>query len=965
MLENYWHDWCAVCEESEFDSSPDLPYALLGKTWACSDFVARNCIRYPAVFNSLNKEGFQLPRSFKDYQELVSGITKSVGDETTLMKQLRELRQQEMMRIAWRDLNSLADDEMILGELSDFAEAIVSVTLKYLEKQQAEIYGMPHDSNGQEQVLLTFAMGKMGGRELNFSSDIDLIFAFAEDGETSGPRKTSHYEFYLSVIRKLVKVLDEVTADGFVYRVDIRLRPFGDSGPLAMSFSGMENYYQSQGRDWERYAMIKAKLITGREKDKKYLQSLLTPFVYRRYLDFGMIESIREMKAMINAQMKRKGMKQNIKLGRGGIREIEFIGQTLQLIRAGREPELRERSIIKVLTFLAEKKYLKKEDVEKLIYAYWFLRKLENRLQMRRDMQTHELPDDVLASDEIERQALCLAMNFTTWDELMEKLLQYQTSVDIIFQNLISADMEEDERSSVSPIVLFWDDLENSEEIQKHLIGLNYRDADEIFKLLIQLRSSAQLKQLTSEGHDRLAQLVSSLLYNVTDYDNQGELFERVTRLIKALAGRKVYVSLLVEYPQAQKKMLQLCAASEWFTTRLINHPILLDSLLTIELNTDVVAEQQNDIKQLLEIELDQIEAQDATHSNSYVDDENLEQQMDRMRQFKRKTVFSVAVSDVFYQQSVELVSDRLTNLANVLLEKILDISWRVMVAKYGQPVCVVEGETCYPTMSIVAYGKMGGNELGYGSDLDIIFLHNSGGEKQNTDGEKSLDNQHFFARVAQRVIHFLNTRTYSGVLYEADTRLRPNGQSGLMVSSVAAFELYQREKAWTWEHQALIRARFVTGNALIEQEFDRIRSSILRQSVDAGQLLKDVVAMREKMREHLASKSTDFDIKQDTGGLVDIEFMTQAGILIHAEEDKQCIAHTATLELINELKQVGWYRVEEAEELSQAYRYFRKLKNWQNLQCIADSRDASAYRDKVVVIWNRLMPKAIGDIEK
>ena len=961
IVENYWHDWCAVCEKSEFDFFPDLPYALLGKTWACSDFVARNCIRYPAVFNSLNKEGFQLSRSFKDYQELVSGITNSVSDETTLMKQLRELRQQEMIRIAWRDLNSLADDETILGELSDFAEAIVSVTLLHLEKQQAEIYGMPQDSKDREQALLTFAMGKMGGRELNFSSDIDLIFAFAEDGETSGARKTSHYEFYLSVIRKLVKVLDEVTADGFVYRVDIRLRPFGDSGPLAMSFSGMENYYQSQGRDWERYAMIKAKLITGREKDKKYFQSLLMPFVYRRYLDFGMIESIREMKAMINAQMKRKGMTRNIKLGRGGIREIEFIGQTLQLIRAGREPELRERSIIKVLTLLAEKKYLKKEDVDKLIYAYWFLRKLENRLQMRRDMQTHELPDDVLASDEVERQALCLAMNFTTWDELVEELLQHQTSVDMIFQNLISVDIEDDEPSSVSPIVLFWDDLENSEEIQKHLIDLNYRDTDEIFKLLIQLRSSTQLKQLTGESHDRLAQLVSSLLSNATDYDNQAELFERVTRLIKALAGRKVYVSLLVEYPQAQEKMLQLCAASEWFTTRLINHPILLDSLLTIELNTDVVAEQQEDIKQLLEIELKQIEPQNTEPNkiDSYADDENLEQQMDRMRQFKRKTIFSVAVSDVFYQQSVELVSDRLTNLANVLLEKVLDLSWRAMVAKYGQPVCVVEGETCYPTMSIVAYGKMGGNELGYGSDLDIIFLHNSGGEKQNTDGEKSLDNQHFFARVAQRVIHFLNTRTYSGVLYEADTRLRPNGQSGLMVSSVVAFELYQREKAWTWEHQALIRARFVTGNALIEQEFDRIRSSVLRQSVDARQLLKDVVVMREKMREHLASKSTDFDIKQDTGGLVDIEFMTQAGILIHAEEDEQCVAHTATLELINELKQVGWYRAEEAEDLSQAYRYFRKLKNWQNLQCIADSSDVSAHRDKVVATWNRLMPDA------
>ncbi len=965
IVENYWSDWCVACEKNEFDSHSELPYELLGKVWACSDFVVRNCIRYPHVFHLLHSEGFQSPRSFENYQKLVRHVIGSADDETVLMKLLRELRQQEMLRIAWRDLNALADDETILGELSDFAEAIVSVVLTYLEKQHAEVYGMPRDSKGEEQALLTFAMGKMGGRELNFSSDIDLIFAFAEDGETSGSRKTSHYEFYLSVIRKLVKVLDEVTADGFVYRVDIRLRPFGDSGPLAMSFSGMEHYYQSQGRDWERYAMIKAKLITGREEDKKYLQSLLTPFVFRRYLDFGMIESIREMKAMINAQMKRKGMTENIKLGRGGIREIEFIGQTLQLIRAGREPELRERSIVKVLTLLAEKKYLQKEEVEKLIAAYWFLRKLENRLQMRRDMQTHELPDAELASDELERQALCLAMSVSTWNELLKMLLQHQTVVDEVFQNLISADVTaEDARNNnaVSPIILFWDDLENSEEVRQHLVDLNYQDVDEIFKLLIQLRSSSQLKQLTNESHNRLAQLVSSLLPAAVHYANQYELFERVTRLLKSLAGRKVYISLLVEYPQTQEKMLQLCAASEWFTTRLLNHPILLDSLLSIELNTDIVPEQQDDLKQLLEIELKQIES-GVEGAEDYANEADLEQQMDRMRQFKRKTVFSVAVSDVFYQQPVELVSDRLTDLANVLVAKILDLAWQAMVVKYGKPVCVIEGEIFHPTMSVVAYGKMGGNELGYGSDLDIIFLHNSTGKKQNTDGEKGIDNQHFFARVAQRVIHFLNTRTYSGVLYEADTRLRPNGQSGLMVSSVTAFELYQREKAWTWEHQALIRARFVTDNlprnALIEQEFDRIRSSVLRQSVDARQLLKDVVAMREKMREHLTNKSANFDIKQDAGGLVDIEFMTQAGILIHAEEDEQCIAHTATLELINELKQVGWYRGEEAKELSQAYRYFRKLKNWQNLQCIADDSDVSVHRDKVVAVWKRLMPEA------
>jgi len=331
---------------------------------------------------------------------------------------------------------------------------------------------------------------------------------------------------------------------------------------------------------------------------------------------------------------------------------------------------------------------------------------------------------------------------------------------------------------------------------------------------------------------------------------------------------------------------------------------------------------------------------------------------MDRMRQFKRQTVFNVAVIDVFYDEPVETVSDRLTELANVLLEKIMSLSWETMVAKYGVPECVVDGVKIQPTMSIVAYGKMGGNELGYGSDLDIIFLHNSSGKKQNTTGDRVLDNQSFFARVAQRVIHFLNTRTYSGVLYEADTRLRPNGQSGLMVSSVSAFETYQQEKAWTWEHQALIRARFVTGDALIEQEFDRIRSSVLRQPRETTQLLLDVVEMREKMRKHLANKSTGLDFKQDAGGLVDIEFMTQAGVLIYAEQHVECIAHTATLELIAELTKVGWYEVDEAKDIANAYRYFRQLKNWQNLECDVDVSNVAQHRDNVVAVWNRLMPE-------
>ncbi len=974
IVENFWDDWCKSCEAKDINpdlgncsciallpavhGSKDSLLSMVGKTWACSDFVARNCIRYPEIFYNLLAEGFESSRTIDDYRKMVSQVVADASDgnsddENKLMSDLRVLRQQEMLRIAWRDLNALADVEIILRELTDLAEAMVAVTLHHLEKQQAETFGMPLDANGEEQSLLVFAMGKMGGGELNFSSDIDLIFTFADDGETPGPRRKSHYEFYVAVIRKLIKVLDEVTAEGFVYRVDIRLRPFGESGPMAMSFSGVEQYYQLQGRDWERYAMIKAKLITGRDSDKKYLQSMLTPFVYRRYLDFSMIESIREMKAMINAQMKRKQMTNNVKLGPGGIREIEFIGQTLQLIRAGREPELRERSIIKVLTLLAEKNYLQPEEVEQLIEAYWFLRKLENRLQMQRDMQTHTLPDD-----DISQQRLCVAMQMQSWDELLEQLSFHQKIVDHVFQNLIAHEDEEQEVSA-SPFVLFWSHVDASddekESVRQYLEDAGYSSIDEVINLLTQLRSRSQVKHLTDDTARLLAQLMESLILKIADYPNQTILLDRVCRIIKAMAGRKVYISLLSEYPTIQLQMLTLCSASEWFTERLIKYPILLDTLLS----TAETFRQQYDVEKLLELELERIKGDSANA------DADLEQQMDRMRQFKRQMVFTVAMLDVFYAEPVETVSDHLTELADVLLEKILSFSWRAMVAKYGEPSCVVDGEVFQPAMSVVAYGKMGGNELGYGSDLDIIFLHNSSGEKQYTTGEKCIDNQSFFARVAQRVIHFLNTRTYSGILYEADTRLRPDGQSGLMVSSISAFESYQLEKAWTWEHQALIRARFVTGNALIEQEFDRIRSSVLRQQRDTTVLLQEVVEMREKMRKHLGNKSSDFDIKQDAGGLVDIEFMTQAGVLIYAEQYADCIKHTATLELINELTAVGWYKANEAENIGNAYRYFRKLKNWQNLQCEADVSEVSLHRDNVIAVWDRLMPDVAEEVEK
>jgi glutamate-ammonia-ligase adenylyltransferase len=566
---------------------------------------------------------------------------------------------------------------------------------------------------------------------------------------------------------------------------------------------------------------------------------------------------------------------------------------------------------------------------------------------MLRDMQTHTLPED-----ETSQQRLCLAMKLRSWDELLEQLAYQQNAVDHVFQYLIANENEE-QATGITPFTLFWSELDASDEakasLARYLEAAGFSDIGEIINLLIHLRSRSRVKHLADDTARLLTQLMESLLAKIADYPEQAKLLDRVCRIIQALAGRKVYISLLNEYPAVQLQMLTLCSASEWFTERLIKYPILLDSLMS----TAEAFRQQHDVERLLELELARI---DSDNENL---DADLEQLMDRLRQFKRQMVFTVAMLDVFYAEPVETVSDYLTELADILLEKILGFSWQAMVEKYGEPSCIIDGEVFKPAMSVVAYGKMGGNELGYGSDLDIIFLHNSSGEKQYTSGEKSIDNQSFFARVAQRVIHFMNTRTYSGILYEVDTRLRPDGQSGLMVSSISAFEAYQHDKAWTWEHQALIRARFVTGNALIEQEFDRIRSSVLRQQREVTGLLQEVVDMREKMRAHLTDSSAAFDVKQDAGGLVDIEFMTQAGVLIYAQQHADCIRHTATLELINELTGVGWYNTDEAEGLADAYRYFRKLKNWQNLGCEADISAVPEHRDNVISVWQRLMPEA------
>lgn len=949
VLLSVWRQWCEACEQSAiapgFIETPEMG-VILARLWSGSEFAAHLCMRQPQLLQELASESLSTQRSLEDYQhrvttaihESTSPYIDQAAAETALMQALRELRQREMLRIAIRDLGELAELEQILFELSALAEAMVAQTLDYLHAQACAQFGVPLDEAGEQQQLLVLAMGKLGGHELNFSSDIDLIFAYAEDGQTQGGRSLSIHEFFVRLTQKLIRMLNEVTADGFVFRVDARLRPYGDSGPLAMSFAGLEQYYQSQGRDWERYAMVKARAVAGRPDDIDYLSRMLRPFVYRRYLDFSAIAAIREMKGLIEAEVSRKGIADNIKLGRGGIREIEFIGQTFQLIRGGREPSLQIRGILQVLTELVAQHCLQAEEVAQLSDNYRFLRRLENRIQMLRDQQTHVVPEA-----ELDRARLAFAMGATDWLALAAEVAQRRAQVNTVFRSIVSeVAVEPDQLPGVQQ---FWRDSENHETLHHGLVELGYAQPEAILDSLREFVKHSQIRQLSETASGRLQRLLTCLLVELVAVDQPQIVLARIMDLLRAIVGRTVYINLLLEYAGVRERLIKLCAASDWVTRQLISQPLLLDELL--------------DAHELYRVATREELAAELASVMALLPETDLEQHMDRLRQFRNAHLLRTAAQDITGVIDVMGVGDVLSALAEVILERTLQLAWNEMVQRYGEPVCEIDGVQHRPSMAVVGYGKLGGYELGYSSDLDIVFLHNSRGEEEMTEGEKSIDNSNFFARVAQRALHILGTRTYAGLLYETDTRLRPEGRAGLMVSSVTGFEAYQRAQAWTWEHQALIRARGVAGDHHVREEFDRIRLSVLAQKRAPAELLAEVSEMRAKMRKHLASgDAQNVNLKQDAGGIVDIEFIAQTGVLLNASQDQNLLASTSTLVLLQRLQTCGWLQANEAADLVVAYKHYRQQLNHQALQIglLQDAEtESEQHRARVIAVWQRL----------
>ena len=944
-----WEAFAHAVSEAQLPlpRDPDFAASLL-RVWACSDFVAEVCVQAPELLYDLIDRGDLLSDySAGEHGRKLDAALRRAGDEYELGDVLREFRTREMLRIAWRDLAGWACLDEVLVDLTCLADACIGGALNKLNRWAADEYGS--GKKKPKSSLVVLGMGKLGAYELNFSSDIDLIFSYPDMQKGWPSSHISIEEFHLQIAQQLIHALDSVTERGFVYRVDMRLRPYGDSGPLVASFDAMADYYQLQGREWERYAMIKARPVAGPKAASRELMELLRPFVYRRYLDFGAFESLRNLKEQIVREVERKGMQDNIKLGPGGIREIEFIAQAFQLVRGGRQPLLQERNVLVVLEALAVLGFLPAHVTLQLTEAYVFLRRVENRLQAMADQQTHELPED-----ETGRVRLAYAMGFPDWDAFAGVLAGHRQLVQEHFEQVFAAPQEKEPagRGEDAPdLEAVWSGRLETGEAAAELERAGYLDAGELASWLDGFRKGPVTRFLGERGSQQLDRLMPMLLGTAATADRSSGTLKRVGDVLEAISGRTAYLVLLVENPLALSQLVQLCSASTWVAAELAHYPILLDELL--DPRTLYSPLDKAGLQGVLEARLAGIPADD------------LEQNMDRLRQFRHAAVLHVAASDIVSGLPVTAVGDHLTDVAEVVLENVLQQAWDHLAGRHGRPAYEINGKRREAEFVIIAYGKLGGRELGYGSDLDVVFLHDSQGSKQRTTGRQKIDNGEFFTRLGQRIIHLLNTFTAAGILYEVDTRLRPNGASGLLVSSLEAFADYQRRSAWTWESQALVRARVVAGDHDLARQFERVRSGVLARPRDAGKLCREVVEMRERMRDELdAPRSDEVNLKHCHGGIVDVEFMVQFGVLLWSSEYPDLLKATDTLSLLGLFAEAGLIDMDDAEALRAAYCAIRRRINHLALQeesPVVGSDELAGERAAVAAIWDRLMSAGQG----
>jgi glutamate-ammonia-ligase adenylyltransferase len=810
-------------------------------------------------------------------------------NEDTLKPALRRLKQRALAHIAVRDLAGLAPLAEVTESMTLIAELTIETALAKLMQSLTARYGTPRNAAGEAQALIVVGMGKLGGRELNVSSDIDLIFVYPDDGDTDGQRSISNFDFFTRLGRQLINAIAEATGDGQVFRVDMRLRPNGDSGPLVCSFDMLENYLITQGREWERYAWIKARPLGTRCANNRMdgLEAIRRPFVFRKYLDYGSINAMRDLHAQISREVARKDMADNVKLGPGGIREIEFIAQVFQLIRGGRDTPLQAKPTMQILRLLADRGILGVDAVRELCSAYEFLRRLEHRLQYLDDAQTHSLPER-----DDDRAIIAAAMNFSSYEALLAELDDHRAHVSCHFEAVFA-----DPNRSAHLLDGVWQSADGGDAATAEFERLGYSEAAGAAQRVAALRHGNRYRQMPESSRRCFDAVVPRLLEAAATMPNADDTLARGLDLLEAIAKRGAYLALLQQYPQALQKVAQLVSSSLWAAEYLQRHPVLLDELLDgriLETTPDWPAF--------------------SAHLSTTLEDAegDTERQMDLMREAHHAQVFRLLTQDISGLLTVERLADHLSSLADIMLDLAIATIWRSMTRRHdGAP-------ADRPRFAVISYGKLGGKELGYASDLDIVFLFDDPlpGAAQT------------YSRLSTRLNNWLSAQTSAGQLFETDLRLRPNGDGGLVVSSMEAFRQYQLEAAWVWEHQALTRARFSAGDPAVGAAFDAIRNQVLRQPRDLVKLREEVLAMREKMFEALAGKSERFDLKHDRGGIVDVEFIVQYLVLGHAHEHAALTGNLGNIALLRIAGELGLIPRDLAETVRNAYRDYRRMQH-------------------------------------
>jgi len=893
-----------------------------------SSYALRHLCRDPSILLQLHRL-----QHFKLDESQILPKQEDIQNLNLVKRSLRSYRHLKLIEIIYLDVIQENSLQQTLIHISDLADLLIRKALEASYNNLVSKHGQPLDENGNKIELNIIAMGKLGGRELNFSSDIDLICCYASDGELQGYGRLSYQEFFTRLTRLFTQILNETTEDGFVYRVDLRLRPWGDSGPVVLNHAALEHYYQLHGREWEQYAMVKARVITGSDADRKHLASILRPFVYRKYHDYRVFEGLAALKDKIDLQARSRSMQDNIKLGNGGIREIEFFVQAFQILKGGRNNQLQSTQILHCFDILQQQKIIAAGTVEDLRSAYVFLRGLENKIQMLNDEQIHTCPENPLL-----RERIAEAMGYRHWQAVSEHLQMHRQKVGTHFTELFKREAEPRSSIVISDSI---DDEKTGVQQVEYMASIGLSNPEEINRSLVKFFDSKAWGFMSARAKQRFSTLIPAIFSEIRRSEQQLALFERLLNLFSSIAGRSVYFDLLYQNNALLVRLVDLFDKSEWIAQEVASYPMLLEHL--IEASDPAHRFDRTQLQRNLQIQLDNV-----------VDDTELE--LDVLRLFKREQTIVIAIAELSQEIGSSEVGLYLSELAEIVLQAVYQLACNAMHKQYGQPRYTDKEVKYEAEFSIIGYGKLGGQELHYQSDLDIIFLHNSKAENQLTSGPKCIDNSMYFARLAQKIISMTSVLTGSGKLYEIDSRLRPEGSSGLLVSSIQSFYQYQLDKAWTWEHQALIRARYVAGSPALKSEFEHLRREIISSPRDPRQLQKEVTEMREKI--YMAKRPVEGDrknIKHSRGCMVDIEFMVQYWTLLQANKFASIATYSDNIGLLNELFRLNLISSSQFQliDIYQTYHHWLHKTVLQNRPAEIEFEIIAAEVNHVVNCWN------------